>query len=171
MNKYLFTLLALSFSCSQLWSQQVQLKTSFWGGVQYSLDGGEFETVDRDGGELRTLMNENEKCIEYLDRFKSNTTLAAVAGVPGGVLVGWPIGGYLGSGGEWKKSYTIMLVIGVPLATLSTILENKAKSNLEQAVAIYNKEKLGFLSNFKLSYNYHKTTRDYKMSIKYHYLF
>lgn len=123
--------------CTQV-SAEIILKKSFFGGWKYSTDGVEYRKVGMSGGDLRYEMAGSEEAQTHMEKYKTANTWAAVTGIPGGFLVGWPLGGYLGSGGEWPDSYTTMIVIGAPLAIISMVFESSAGRNLKKAVGLYN---------------------------------
>ena len=132
-------LLLLTLCCSMAFGE-ITLKKNFFTGWKYSVDGGEFKKVGFSGSSLYLEMQDNEKAQLHMKKYKSAKTWAAVTGYPGGFLVGWPLGAYLGSGGEWKDSYTTMIIIGAPLAVISIVFEGSATRNLKKAVRLFNGE-------------------------------
>ncbi len=143
--------LAVVTLCYSQSSAEITLKKNFFTGWKYSSDGLAFKNVGFSGSELRDEMRGDEKAQAHMTKYKSSKTWAAITGWPGGFLLGWPIGGYLGSGGEWKDSYTTMMIIGAPLAVISTIFEASATRNLKKAVALHNGEEhsLGFMLDIR----------------------
>ena len=120
-------------------AQQVTLKKSFWSGYKYSVGGGEYRKVGNSGKDLRSVMQSNPAAASRMDSYKKFKTAGLVTGIPGGVLVGWVIGGSIAGGwDENQDTYTTMLIIGVPLIVASAILDGKANSNLKKAVTSYN---------------------------------
>lgn len=133
---WLFAALLCLVSCVQ--AGHIELKNSFFGGWKYSTDGVTFNKVGYSGRGLYDAMEENEAAQKQMLAYKSHMTVAVVTGTPGGILIGWPLGGAIVGG--WKDSYTTMIVIGTPLAIISTVYEISAKSHLKKAVRIYNGE-------------------------------
>ncbi|MFQ5500190.1 MAG: hypothetical protein ACE5FH_11020 [Candidatus Zixiibacteriota bacterium] len=148
--KRIALLIVMTLCCSQV-SAEITLKHGFFAGWKYSTDGVQFKKVGRSGDGLYWEMEGNEKAQAHMKKYKKGMTWATVTAVPGGFLIGWPIGGYIGSGGEWKDSYTTMMIIGAPLAVVSTLLEGSAKRHLTKAVDLYNRDEssIGFMLNIK----------------------
>lgn len=130
-------LLFLLLLCSSQATAEITLKKSFFTGWKYSVDGSDYKGVGFSGTDLRNEMEGNEGAQSHMLRYKSAKTWATITGVPGGALIGWPIGGYIG-GGEWKDGYTAMIIAGSSLAVVSIVLEASATRNLKKAVALYN---------------------------------
>jgi len=116
---------------------EIKLKNSFFGGWKYSVDGMDYKKVGFSGDDLRLEMAGNDAAQKEMDKYQTNMTWATVTGIPGGFLLGWPLGGYIASG-EWKDSYNTMYMIGVPLGITSIVLEATAHGKLKKAVRIYN---------------------------------
>ena len=134
----LLCVLVVVLVCSTV-SAEIQLKKTFFGGWKYSTDGVEYHSVGMSGTGLYNEMSGNEAAQAKMDSYKKNATLSMLTAIPGGFLVGWPLGGYIGSS-EWKDGYTTMMMIGVPLSIVSIVTETAAKRNLKEAVSIYNGE-------------------------------
>lgn len=133
------TVLILLVLTSFSYAEKIELKNNFFTGWKYSLDGGmSYQKVGNSGNELYRIMEGNEAAQGHLKTFKSHKTVATIFAIPGGFLVGWPIGG--GLAGEWKDSYNTMLIIGIPLSIVSLIFESTASSHLKKGVGIYNGE-------------------------------
>jgi len=148
-------------------SQEIKIKESFIKGIQYSIGDKEYKRLDDDGNELKNLLKGNTETIQSLESYENNLLTSKILGYPGGFLVGWPIGGYLGSGGKWNETYSIMMLVGAPLTIFSLILESKANSNIREAISIYNKSKLGLLDNIHLNLGYYEHSETVLVNINY----
>ena len=131
---------------------------------KYSTDGKTFKKVDCDT--LSLMMKGNLKSIELLGSYKKNNTFSKLFGISGGFLIGWPIGGYIGSGGNWKDSYTTMLGIGVALTAVGIIFETTASNRLKESVDNFNKESLSTLSKLKLNLGYQEYDKTFSINLK-----
>ncbi|MDH3890155.1 MAG: hypothetical protein OEV49_03650 [candidate division Zixibacteria bacterium] len=158
------TVLILTLMFSSQVSAEIMLKKSLLSGWKYSVDGGEYQKVGMSGGDLRYELGGNDEAMAYMDKYESANTWAAVTGIPGGFLVGWPLGGYIGSGGEWKDSYTTMVAIGAPLSIISMVLESSAGRNLKKAVGLHNDAETQSLG---LKLNLQPHTEGLLLSLKY----
>jgi hypothetical protein len=152
----LFVLLNFLFVSTSVYAQKITLKKPFFGGMQYSLDGINYIKVNNNATSLRLIMKDFDECLVELDRYQKRKALGMITGFPGGFLIGWPLGGYLGSGGEWKDSYNIMLAIGIPLTIISTILDHSAINCLKNAVSIYNSKQSISLNKFSINIGYQR---------------
>ena len=150
MSKFLScTILFVLIFSLQVSAEKIHIKKTFFGGWKYSTDSIEYKGVGNSGTGLYNLMEGNADAQDQMLRYKKNKTWAAVTGIPGGFLVGWPLGGYAGSS-EWKDGYTTMLIVGIPLSIVSLITEASATKNLKNAVKIFNGEE----SSLSMSLNY-----------------
>jgi len=151
MRKNQIAVLLLLTLCCSMASGEITLKKNFFTGWKYSVDGWEFKKVGFSGSSLYFKMEGNEEAQLHMKKYKSAKTWELVTAIPGGFLVGWPLGAYLGSGGEWKDSYTTMIIIGVPLGLVSLVFESLATRNLKEAVKLFNgeSESLGLRLNFE----------------------
>ena len=150
MSKLLtFTAIIILFFTFQISAGEITLKKSFFSGWKYSTNGMDFHKVGNNGTTLYNYMDGNAAAQEHMNKYKSGKSWAMITGIPGGFLVGWPLGGYAGNG-VWKDSYTPMLLIGIPLGIISMIAEHSATKNLKEAVNIYNGEELSI--SMKLDY-------------------
>ena len=115
---------------------EIQLKKSWWSGPKYSTDGTNWIKVSKSGHNLRAALEGNPEAQAHMDAYKKNATWSIVLGYPGGALIGWPIGGYIG-GGEWEDYFTPMIITGSVMAIGSMVLAGSANKNIENAVAAY----------------------------------
>lgn len=152
------------FSCVQ--AQEVSLKKSFWSGWQYSTDGAHYEKVGNSANSLRMIMSENDEAMSELDSYKSNKTLSLVTGVPGGALVGWPLGATLG-GGPWEPEYTYMLAIGGTLGVISLVAEGSATRHLKKAVDVHNGFDQPTLERFDIRFGYLPAQKSFGATISF----
>ncbi len=129
-------LTCLVLCCSQV-SAKITLKKTFFGGWKYSLDGTKFKGVGLSGNGLRNEMTGSDSAQMHMQKYKSAKIWGVVTGIPGGFLLGWPLGSKLG-GKDWTDTYTAMIVAGVPLSIASFVFEEAATRNLKKAVNIYN---------------------------------
>jgi hypothetical protein len=118
-------------------SQEITVKKSFWSGYQYSLDKVNFKPVGINGGGIRLLIQNIPAAKKEIQKYINKMTFSYTGGIIGGAMVGWSVGGYFG-GGRWNNSFTILTAIGVPIIIVAYVLENKAGTNLLNAVEIYN---------------------------------
>lgn len=137
--------------CGSSACAEITLKKGFFSGWKYSIDGQTFTKVGYTGSRLYDEMEGHQEAQARLLQYRSAKSWALVSGIPGGILLGWPLGAYAGSGGEWEDSYTTMIIVGGSLAVVSMILEATATRHLKEAVALYNgdERKLGLLLGFK----------------------
>ncbi len=143
------------FCCCATASAEITLKKNFFTGWKFSTDGTKYQKVGFSGTKLYDAMVGNEAAQKRMKSYKTAKTWSAITGIPGGALIGWPIGGYIG-GGEWKDGYTEMIIVGGALAVISTIFETTATSNLKKAVKIYNEGNTSV--SFKLDYKKNENT-------------
>jgi hypothetical protein len=141
----IIVLLALVTSAGAA-DKKITLNKSFWSGWQYSQDDIHFHNVGATAKTLRQVMADNDEAVAQLNSYKSKKVAGAVLGIPGGVLIGWPLGATI-AGQDWKDSYTVMMAVGIPLGIADIILESSATKNLKRAVAIYNGEEQSCLDH------------------------
>jgi len=152
MGTVLKIVVVLSVFGSLVSGQKIYLSKSFFTGYKYSVDSVNYESIDTD--KMKDIMNENNEAIELLDKYSTYHTLSIVTGIPGGFLVGWPLGGYLGSGGDWKDGYTAMLVAGGGLTILSFIFDSTANNSLEESIEMHNNHQLSLIESFNINLGY-----------------
>lgn len=162
----LFFLLTILISVNAN-SQEIKIKESFFKGIQYSIGDRAFRSLEDDGDDLKLLLKENTESVKQLESYESNLLTSKILGYPGTFLIGWPIGGYLGSGGKWNKTYSVMMLVGAPLTIFSLILESKANNNIREAISLYNKSKIGLLDKIQLNLGYSKHSETLLFNITY----
>jgi hypothetical protein len=128
------TLLCLAATAS---ADQIVVKKNFWGGWRYSTDSVTFQGVGASGDKIKELLADDSTGLSEMKSFASSSGLSIATGIPGGVLVGWPLGTLI-AGRDWTDTNTLMLAIGAPLCVMSTVFDMKAGSHLKKAVARYN---------------------------------
>jgi hypothetical protein len=165
MCKFSTSLILFLIFSSSIYSQKIFLENSFFSGYKYSIDSVSFESIDTD--KLTELMGENNESIELLNSYSTNLTISKVFGYPGGFLIGWPLGGYLGSGGEWKDGYTTMLLVGAGLAIVSIVFESTANNKLEESISKYNSSLNTLSSKVKVGIDYNKVCKNISLHIRY----
>lgn len=165
MSKFSTLLIFFLIFSSSIYSQKIFLENSFFSGYKYSIDSVSFESIDTD--KLTELMGENNESIELLNSYSTNLTISKVFGYPGGFLIGWPLGGYLGSGGEWKDGYTTMLLVGGGLAIVSIVFESMANNKLEESVSKYNSSINSLSRKVKVGIGYNKVCNNFSLHIQY----
>lgn len=116
---------------------QITVKNSMFRGWKYSIGGSEYQKVGIGAKGLRSEMHGCDSCLSAMSGYTTCMTLGLVAGVPGGFLLGWPIGANIG-GKEWTDSYTTMALIGGSLIVADIVFETVAASKLKTAVRRYN---------------------------------
>jgi len=116
---------------------QITIKNSIFRGWKYSIGGAEYEKVGVGAKGLRSEMQGCDSCLTALSSYSTHMTLGLVAGVPGGLLLGWPVGASIG-GKEWTDAYTTMALIGGSLCVVDILFETVAASKLKTAVRRYN---------------------------------
>jgi hypothetical protein len=137
MSRRGFALLLALLVCSSTVSADITLKKSFFTGWKYSTDGINFSKVGYSGKGLSNAMYGDQEAQSEMGKYKSLMTVSLIAAVPGGFLIGWPIGAYIGSS-DWKDGYTTMEIVGGSLAVVSMVLESSATSHMKKAVEVYN---------------------------------
>ena len=142
--------LLLILCCSNV-SADIMLKKNFFGSWKYSINGERYKNVGFSGSDLSDAMWGNERAQQQMKKYRTAKTFSLITAIPGGFLIGWPIGAYIGSGGEWKDSYTTMLIVGAPLAMASIILEGIANRKIKKAVRIYNDTEESFSFNIAMA--------------------
>ncbi|MFZ1683490.1 MAG: hypothetical protein WAU88_05090 [Candidatus Zixiibacteriota bacterium] len=115
----------------------ITLKKNFWGGWRYSTDSVTFQGAGATGDNVKALVGDDSVAVRELSSYASSMGLSYATGIPGGLLLGWPLGGAL-AGHKWDDTYTIMAAIGAPLVILSTVFETSADKHMKKAVASYN---------------------------------
>ena len=165
MTKFSNLLIFFLIFSSSIFSQKIFLKSSFFSGHEYSIDSVNYENIDTD--KLKELIGDNVESIELLNSYSTNTTISKVFGYPGGFLIGWPLGGYLGSGGEWKDGYTTMLLIGSGLVIVSIVFESIANNKLEESVSKYNSRANPISSKVKIDFGYNPMYTNLSININY----
>lgn len=75
---------------------QITLKSSIFRGWKYSIGGAEYEKVGIGAKGLRREMQGCDSCLTALSSYSTCMTLGLVAGVPGELLLGWPVGANIG---------------------------------------------------------------------------
>jgi hypothetical protein len=138
MSRLSTLIIALCLLSASTLAGEIKLTSTFFGGWKYSLDGTEYKNVGF-GNDLRWEMAGNDAAQEEMSKYETYKGWATLAGIPCGFLLGWPLGGCLANS-EWKDSYTIMYMIGVPLTITSLLLDATATRKLKKAVRIYNGE-------------------------------
>lgn len=116
---------------------QITLKNSIFRGWKYSVGGSEYQKVGTGAKGLRSEMQGCDSCLTALSSYTTCMTIGLVAGVPGGLLLGWPVGANIG-GQEWTDGYTTMALIGGSLLVVDIVFETIAASKLKTAVRRYN---------------------------------
>ncbi len=137
MRILLFSLTGILVLTTCISAQEIVLQKKFFGGWEFSIDGENYRKVGSGASDLFTIMSDNPAAIAELDVYRSKKAAAMFTGIMGGILLGWPLGGYLATD-EWKDGYNIMIGVGIPLAVVSGLLESSATGKLKNAVSIYN---------------------------------
>lgn len=125
-------------ACSAVNAKHIYLKNTFFGGMKYSIDSIQFQKVGMSGDRLRLEMSDNPDAVNQMNSYKTCKIWATVTGIPGGFLIGWPLGKAIA--GNYESSDGTMMLIGAPIAVASTILELVGNSHLSKAVKLYNGE-------------------------------
>ena len=163
MKNMLGYLIAIALLTGNTLGQKIYLKKSFFTGYSISTDSINYEKLNTDT--LKVMIKDNSKALEFINSFETNRTISTIFGYSGGFLVGWPLGGYLGSGGYWKDGYTTMLIVGGGLVVLSIVFESFASSDLEQAVETYNNSLSE--NDFKVSLGYYAAKKEIYFLVRY----
>lgn len=116
---------------------EIQLKKSFWSGWHYTVDGSNYMKVGVTGKTLHRAMEGNEAAQDAMQRYRTRRTIARITAIPGGALIGWPLGTQL-AGGESKDSYTTMYIVGGAFSVISIIYELSATKHLKEGVRLFN---------------------------------
>jgi hypothetical protein len=151
MKRLIFmVLIGLLIFAGKAFPQEITLKNNFFTGWKYSFDGSEYHKVGVSGRSLHDAMEGNAPAQEEMRKYKSAKTTATVFGIPGGFLIGWPLGATL-AGKEWNDTYTGMVIAGGAMGIISLVFESSATGHLKKAVSIYNGEEqaLGFMISYR----------------------
>lgn len=135
-HRILVVLGLLLIFCVQI-NAEITLKNSLFGGWKYSTDGWNYNKVGNSGKALRWEMEGNWLAQWHMDKYRTQKSWELISSIPGGFLIGWPVGEAV-AGGEWKDYHTTMVIIGAPLALFSVIMGSAANRNLKKAVRIFN---------------------------------
>jgi hypothetical protein len=129
------------------------------------MDGKNYRNVGMSADDLRIIMVNNPECLVQLDHYRNKQTLAMIVAIPAGILIGWPIGGYLGSGGEWEDSYNIMLGVGASLIIVGVIIESSSSKYLEKAVADYNNKIVARAGELRINPVYYQQNQVFGLNV------
>src|SRR6056297_1302631 len=112
--------------------------TNVDGKLTYTKSFGNFH-VQRNGKTLTQdqvfdLFNTNYRSADYLKKYKTKNTLAAVMGGIGGALFGFPVGMFIG-GGEpiWEVA-----LIGAGVVAVAIPIGASANKDFKRAIEVYN---------------------------------
>jgi hypothetical protein len=155
--------LLVALLAGNVFGQKLFLKKSFFTGYSISTDSINYEKLNDDT--LQNFIKDNTEALEFFNSYKTNRTFSLIFGYSGGFLVGWPLGGYLGSGGDWKDGYTTMLIVGGSLVILSIVFESIASNNLEKAVDTYNHHLIE--NNFKINIGFYPNKKEISLLVMY----
>ena len=164
----LFLILLISVTSSMTFADEITLKNNFFTGWHYSVDGINYDKVGNTGTRLYFYMEGNDSAQQHMLIYKSRKTMELVFAIPGGFLMGWPLGAAI-SGDEWNDAYTVMIVAGVPLAIASTMFNISATNHLKQAVKIYNSDTQAIILDAGLRISPLINRRDFRLSLVYHF--
>ena len=166
MRRFKYILPVIIFiSLNNLFAQNIQLKKSFLGEVQYSIDSINYSEVKT--AELKEIMKDNAKALKLMDSYRSNETASEIFAIPGGALIGWPLGGYIGSGGKWNNGYTAMIITGCTLSVIAFLFESHANSKLYEAVSEYNNGTTSISDKINFELRYVNSIQSFNFLLKY----
>lgn len=164
MKLYLSIIFVMCLLTINLSAQKIHLKGSFLSGFKFSTDSISYENVGTKAAWLKKMMKDDGECTSLLNSYSSLKIFGIILGYPGGFLVGWPIGGYIG-GGEWKKGYSAMIITGGALTFTSILIEYFASNNLKKAVERYNDRHSASSDNIDLGFMYNENAKNLQLGI------
>ena len=128
MRRLTFISLFLTLSISNLYSQEIQLKKTFFG---YKFVQNN-ETIKMN--QVYKSMKSNNQAYKLMKKAKSNNTISGIIGFVGGGMMGWPIGrSFAGEKFNWT-----LFGIGAGIAAISIPISGKSIKDTKKAIDIYN---------------------------------
>ncbi|MES0491193.1 MAG: hypothetical protein ABUK01_14440 [Leptospirales bacterium] len=147
----------LCFTLAPLQSQEIIIKEDVFLGMMFSTDNGDtFHNVGYGNTKLKKAFSTNSESLQHYNKFKRIKPLSMGFAIAGGLLIGWPLGTYLGSN-VWTSTETILLSAGLGIAITGLIIDALANRNLKQAAKIYNNSSRASLQfNIFVAHGAHK---------------
>ena len=128
MKTPLLTLLLIVLTGATVTAQRIEAEKVF-GGYRYTQDGRILKM-----GDLVDLMEPDTEAYDLMRSARSNYTIANVLALPGGALVGWPLGSALAGG---DPNWTLA-AIGGGLIVATIPFSSAANKKSRAAVDLYN---------------------------------
>lgn len=142
MYRVVFSLLLISTTLIAT-GQKIE-SASMLGDRKYYQDGRRLRMQ-----QLSNILSENKEASALYNKASTHYTLAQVAGIPGGFLVGWQLGRML----TGNKPNTTGLLVGLALEAIYIPLQHSYNKKSRKAVDLYNNElseqtkEVGFILN------------------------
>jgi len=137
MRNLIFLIAVLAFISTN--AQQIEVKKSF-GEVQLYKDDVRLTMKD-----TKALMRDHEAAFKELRKANTNKAFSYIFGIPGGALIGYPIGTAIGGGEpEW-----LLAGIGAGLIVVSIPFISGYNKRARNAVSLYNESVINTTSSFQ----------------------
>ncbi|MCL2414947.1 MAG: hypothetical protein FWC94_06840 [Bacteroidales bacterium] len=145
-NKTIFCTVFLLFFTTlvaQTSTDTLTIRSSAWTGFTFEQNQRSYTFR-----EVPALMQNNQQAYDFIQKARTQNTLANVFGAAGGLLVGWPLGVAV-AGGEANWG---LATIGAGLIVVAIPIFNSAKRNANRAVQIYNDGVQAQQSNLSINF-------------------
>lgn len=130
--KYIIFIL---LTTSSVFSQEIKLKDSFWGGLKFSQYNKE-RSIGFGGENLKQAVSSSKEAVSEVNKYAISYNTGQLFQGISAYCIGWSLGGTYWRGEEVNKG---MLAGGLVTAVLGIILTYKTShSFLKKAVKIYN---------------------------------
>ena len=137
MKNLIFLIAVLAFISTN--AQQIEIRKSF-GEVQLYKDNERLKMK-----EVKALMRDHQAAFEELQKANTNKAFAYIFSIPGGALIGYPIGTAIGGGDpEW-----VLAGIGAGLVAVSIPFMSGYNKRAKNAAGLYNKAVMNTTSSFQ----------------------
>jgi len=133
-------LLIISVSAFAQDSTKIISATKVSGGYRFEQNGKPLTLKS-----METIMKDDAKAFDYLEKAKTSSTIANILGYTGGFLIGYPLGTAIGGG----KPVWALAGIGCGLVAIAIPLGSQAGRNFKTAVDIYNSNQRNLSFNRK----------------------
>ena len=128
MKNLIFISLFFTFFISNLYSQEIELKKTFFG--YKFVQNNEIIKMNQ----VYKIMKPNNRAYKLIKKAKSNNTISGIIGFVGGGMMGWPVGRSI----TGEKFNWTLFGIGAGIATISIPISIKSIKDVKKAVEIYN---------------------------------
>ncbi|MEW6687299.1 MAG: hypothetical protein AB1393_14025 [Candidatus Edwardsbacteria bacterium] len=125
-------LLSVIFTTGMAYSQEIQLKKSFWTGYKFIQNGKE-QGIGFAGGNLKKAVVTSPEAVKEVNTYATFSVSGNIAAGVGGFLAGYALTSKMEK--EKKKQYYIGAAVSI---TIGAILQALAEPRIPKAVEIYN---------------------------------